>query len=331
MIDLLVVAVLAIRGWHGWKKGTLLMLLSLAGLFAGYVGAAFLFRPFGNYLADTFSMSPLFAFPLAGMLVMGIITGGIRLARHTVEQRRGAIVQQGLAPSKLDSAGGALIGATWAMGLVLIVAWLAMGVHAALKVGPDISHSVTGRITSKVTERVTYAITRRTTGNAFVASMLAMVAGQPGTGVETMNALINNRSVQQLWGDSLARGALARGDMQALRRNTTFRSLVADTQFVHAAAQLGLGGSGIGQVPGADQLMLNLVTQVGPVMQSLQSLGHDPEMRQLMSSREFRRAMDSGDLQTIINNPQFHQVAAKFLAVLKTASEGGLRTASTAK
>ena len=329
MIDLLALAVLGVRGWQGWKKGTLLMLLSLAGLFAGYVAAAFLFRPVGNYLAETFSISPLVAFPLAGMLVMGVMTGAIRLARHTVEQRRGAIVQQGLSPSRLDSAGGALIGAAWAAGLVLIVAWLAMGIHAALKVGPDISRSVTGRITSKVTEKVAYSITRRTTGNQFVASMMALVAGQPGTGVETMNALINNKSVQQLWGDSLVRGALARGDMQALRRNATFRGLVADTQFVHAAAQLGLGGSGMGEVPGADQLMVNLVTQVGPVMQSLQSLGRDPEMRRLMNSRDFQRAMNSGDLQTIINNPEFHRVAAKFLDVLKTASEGGLRTASS--
>ena len=182
MIDIVVLGILGWRAWHGWKRGTLLMLISLAGMFAGYVGALLLFRPVGNYLNRTFDVPVMVALPLAAMLVIGVITGGLRMARFALERRRGQARLQGVTHSPIDSAGGALISAVWGLGLVMLVAWAMMGLHGALKIGPDISRSVTGRVTSSVMQKVAYTLTRRRTGSSLMANMLALAVGQPGTG-----------------------------------------------------------------------------------------------------------------------------------------------------
>lgn len=322
MIDLLALAALGIRGWFGWKRGTLLMLLSLAGLFAGYVGALFLFRPVGNYLSNTFQMSPLVALPLAGALIMGIITGGLRLGRAAVERRRGVKLQEGVQHSRLDSAGGAAIGAAWAGALVVIAAWLVMGIHGALKVGPDISRSLTGRVTSVVMRRVTYSLTRRKTGSQLVASAIALVAGQPGTGVDVVNSLMANENVRGLWTNTSVREALAHGDVNALARSPTWRALVSDTQFVHAAAMLGLGSAGLGSLgslAGGDQLATDLVTQAGPLVRSMQSLTSDPQIRRALSSPQVARALESGNLAALINDPQIRQMMNRIMDTLKSS------------
>ena len=320
MVDLVVLGILGMRGWHGWKRGTLLMLISLAGLFAGYVGALLLFRPVGNYLNRTFDVPVMVALPVAAMLIMGLITGGLRMARFAVERRRGEARLQGVTHSPLDSAGGALISAVWGLGLVMLVAWALMGLHGALKIGPDISRSVTGRVTSSVMQKVTYTLTRRRTGSSLMANMLALAVGQPGTGVEMMNTLLSNQRVRGLWTDSTLRNALARGDVEALTRHPSLRALARDTQFVHAAATVGLAGASAGAT-GDPQLAANLVAQVGPIVRSFQSMGSDPEMRRLMNDPELQRALNRGDVGAIIGNPRFRQIAERFMDALRGAGQ----------
>ena len=315
MVDLLVLGILGARGWHGWKRGTLLMLISLAGMFAGYVGALLLFRPVGNYLTATFDVSPIVALPLAAMAIMGVITFGLRMARLTVERRRGQARQQGVAHSPIDSAGGAAISVLWGLGLVILLAWAVMGLHGALKVGPDISRSITGRVTSSVMQKVSYALTRRRTGSNLVASMLSVAIGQPG-GVERMNVLLSNDRVRGLWTDTTLRNALSRGDVEALTRHPSLRALAADTQFTHAAATVGLGAT-----TGNEALAADLVSQVGPMIRSFQALGSDPEMRRLMSSPELQRALNQGDMAALARSPQLREIATRFFDTLRSGGE----------
>jgi len=256
-------------------------------------------------------------------------TASLGLPRTTIKHRRGEARQQGIAHSPLDSAGGAAIGAVWALGLVILVAWIAMGVHGAFKIGPDISHSLTGQLTSSVTKRVTYAVTRQRTGNVLVASALALVAGQPGTGVETMNTLLSNQGVRRLWNDSTLRRALAQGDVNSVARHPTLRALAADTQFVHAAAQIGLGTAGLNEIPGADQFAADLVTQAGPLVRAFQSLGSEPEMRRLINSPGVQNALENRNLSALMESPEIRQLASRFADILKNGATGPLsRTAS---
>lgn len=316
MVDLAVLAALGFAGWKGWRRGGVLMLLGIAAFGAGYVGAALLFRPFGNYLVRTFQMSPLVALPLAGALLMGLITGSIRLATFAVKRRRAEAQQQGLAPSRADAAGGAVLGALEASGYAIVLAWLAMTAHSLAHVGPDISGTFTGRAASAVMKRATYAVTSRLTRDPLVATMLSVVATRPQEGVQAVNALLGNQRVRGLLSNPALRTALAHGDVSALASNASVRALAADSSFLNAASQLGLAP---GQ-PGNDALAQTLATQVAPLARAVQTLSTDREIQRLVASPEFRRLLDQGNFAALASSPQFNQLASR---VMETLRQGG--------
>jgi len=190
---------------------------------------------------------------------------------------------------------------------------VAMGLQTLVKAGPDVSRSTSGRIASAAMRRVTYVIARHRTGDAFTAGMLAMVAGQPGDGVVAMNMLLRNPHVRSLWNSDALRGAIARGDVQSLQRNADFQAMARDTAFLTAAAQIGLGGMGGGAM--AQQM----VTQVGPLMRTLESLGSDREFQRTLHDPAFRRLLDDGNVPGIMASRQFHQLVSRVLDRLRHA------------
>lgn len=318
VIDVVVVAALALAAWHGWRRGALVMLLALAAFSAGYVGAALLFRPAGNYLARTFSLAPIVALPLGGALVMAVITGVVRLGTFTVERRRAIARQQGEPPSRVDAAGGAVLGVLKGAGYAIVMAWVAMTLHSIAHVGPDISASWTGRASSAIMKRATYAVTSRLAGDPLVATMLSVVATHPQEAVQAVNALLRNQQVRGLWTNPALRTALARGDVDALAKNPVVRRLAADPGFLAAAAQLGLAP---GQ-PGNEALAQTLATQVAPMARAVQKLSSDGEINRLMGSPEFTRLLEQGNFAALAASPQFNQLMSRMMGVLRQDRAG---------
>src|SRR6185369_10176236 len=110
MIDLVVLAILALAAWHGWRRGTILMGLSLASIGAGYVGAALLYRPVGRMIGASFHLPPLLALPIAGLFILFTISTLIKIAMWKVERGRAIARREGVEPPTVDSAAGAAIG-----------------------------------------------------------------------------------------------------------------------------------------------------------------------------------------------------------------------------
>lgn len=314
MADLVAAGVLALAGFFGWRKGTLLMLLGLAALGAGYVGAALLFRPVGNWIAATFPRVPPFiALPLGGALVMFAITGLIRLATLTVQRRRALMRQQGESPLLLDSAGGALVGAAQASVYVVLAAWALMSLRAVTRQGPDISGTLTGRATAAVTKRLTYAVTSRITGDPFTATMMSVVATHPREGVQAVNTLLRNPHVRGLLENPQLRQALAHADVQALANNAAVKSLATDRSFLDAASQLGFAP---GQ-PGGQAMAQALATNVAPLARAVQELTSDDQVQRILNSPDFKRMIEQGDFRALASDPRFNQLANRLFESLR--------------
>jgi len=316
VIDLAVVAVLVLAAWQGWRRGAVLMALGFAAFGAGYVGAALLFRPFGHYLSRTFSLSPIVALPLAATLILTVITGSIRVATFAVEQRRARARREGEPPSRLDCAGGAVLGALKGAAYAIILAWLVMTVHNLAHTGPDIAGTITGRAAAAVMQRATYAVTSRLTPDPLMATMLSVVATHPQEGVQAVNEIMRNRHVQGLLKSPALLDALAHGNVAALSHAPAVRSLAADRQFLAAAAQLGLAP---GQ-PGGEALAQTLATQVAPLVRAAQVLRNDGEVQHLLESPEFRRAIDQGNVAALLRSQQFNRLTERLMAALRQDS-----------
>jgi uncharacterized membrane protein required for colicin V production len=314
MVDLVVVAIISLATWHGWRRGTLLMGLSVLSIGAGYIGALLLYKPVGHAMARGFHIPPLLALPIAGLLVMFTISTVVKVAMWKVERRRAVQRREGLEPNPADSAGGAAIGALRAAALVVIGAWALLTIQNLAHAGPDLSRSMTGRASAAIMQRATFAVARRATGDPLMANVMSMMAARPEEGVRTMNAVIRDVRVQQLWTDTLLRSSLAHGDEATLAGSATVRSLASDTAFLAAVQKIGVTPGGAG----TEELAAQLVRQVGPLVRSVESVQSDPEIRRMMDSPELRGMMQRGDFAALVANPQFNQLAGRILARLRS-------------
>lgn len=316
MIDLVAFAVLALAAWLGWRRGTLLMGLSVASLVAGYIGAILLFRPAGHLLARIAGLPPMVALPAAGLFVMLAITTIIKAVTWKVERSRAAARAKGETPNPVDSAGGAAIGALRAGAFVVLGAWLVQSMHGVAHVGPDISSTITGRLAGRVMHRATFAVARRVTGDPLTARVAALMASDPKEGIETVNLVMRDVRVQQLWTDTLLRASLAGGNTDAVAANPAIRSLAGDTAFLAAAGQLGVVPAGTG----SDQLAAQLVSNVGPLVRSVQSMRDDPEMKRMLENPDMRRLMEEGNFAAIATDPRFNELAGRVLERLRSGA-----------
>lgn len=313
MADLIALLVLGIAAAIGWRRGTLLMALSVAGIVAGYVAAVILFRPAGSLLARVVSVPPILAMPLAGMLVMFVVSAAIKFASKRAARERSFKIQNGWEPPRADQAGGAALGSAWAALIVLVVAWAVMSLRSIAHVGPDIERSMTGRAATAALGKAFYAVAKRATGDPLIARLSSLLASRPTDGARTLQALVGNQHVHSLLTDPALLGALARGDASALAASSQVQGLAADAGFMDAARQLGLSaGQG-----GAQSLAAGLVEGAGPLARSVESLREDPAVRDLLNDPGLRQRFEQGDVQGLLTDARFNQLAGRILQSLR--------------
>ena len=164
MIDLIALAALALLGYLGWRRGTILTALSAGSLLAGYLGAFMLYKPIAQLLEGVFSVPPILAFPLGGMVAMITVTLLLRLLAGRLRARRMRRMGDGWTPSRRDRVGGAAIGMTWALGIVIFLSWAAIVLHGLTGKGPDVERTLSGQLASAAVGKAVHVLAERVSG-----------------------------------------------------------------------------------------------------------------------------------------------------------------------
>ncbi len=320
--DLIVLAVLALVGFCGWRRGTLLMALSLGGLVAGYVGAFLFYRPVGSLLVDKTAIPPVLAYPLAGILLWLTIGAVLNLVQRKARKIRKTKRKEGWTPSRLDSAGGAWLGVMLAFGVSAVVVWTMMGIHSFAGRGPDVAPTITARTTSVAAEKVVYLAARQITKERVLASAMSVVAANPAKGTETIRTVIRDERFVRLLSEKRLREQLARGDVDGLSASEALSGLAADEDFLEAAAQLALVGPDPTAGPG---MAAELVEGLAPMAGTIETLLDDPEIRTLLEEGDLLERIQKGDIRSLATDADFNRLAAKVLRLLRnrTAPDGG--------
>ena len=316
MIDLIVLVILALAAYNGWRRGALVMFLTCTGLVAGYLLAWTLYRPVGSAVARVLHLPPLLAMPIAGALVMMLVSVLFKIVTRRVEQRRRLEMRVGPEPAPADLLGGALFGALYAGSIVVVLAWAAQAATSLRHAGPDLSGSVTGRVASAVIRRATFAMVRQITGSPFIAGVLSVVASQPSDGVASVNALLQDTRVQQMLSDTLLREALTAGDAAALAASPAALALANDRQLGDAARLLGLIGP---DARGPDAVAAGLVTQLTPLLKGVESAKRDPEVQRLLADPHLMDLLQRGDFGALAADSAFNALSGLVLQKVRSA------------
>jgi len=124
MIDLVAFVAVAAFAGFGWARGVKGMALWGVSLVAGSVAGALLARPAGTWMSAAAGMPLLVSIPLAGAVIVGVVTGSLRATARRVGRERSLRLQEGWEPPSWDRWGGSALGAVCGLGVVLFAGWV---------------------------------------------------------------------------------------------------------------------------------------------------------------------------------------------------------------
>jgi uncharacterized membrane protein required for colicin V production len=314
MIDVIALGILGLGAWRGWKRGTLLMALSLSGIVAGYVGAVLLARPIGAILAGSSAVPPLLAAPLggaAGFILFSVVN---RLLTRRVERRRSAAIRGGAEFPPVDHAGGAALGAVGAAALLVLVVWGAVSLQRVVPGMPAVDRTVAGRSAVALAQRAATIVARRAVGDHFSANVMARIVANPARTVPVLTAALNSEGVRGLVSDQALRTAIVNGNTAAVAASPALRMLSADPDFRAAAAEFGLSDSAADPA----RLAQDLTSRLGPLVRAFETARESPEYARLASDQRLHERLRAGDLPALIGNPSFDALLARFRSELRS-------------
>lgn len=308
-------AVLGLLAYSGWRRGLLLMGLSMIGLATAYGSAYLLFRPVGRVMGDLLSLQPILAYPLGGMVVFLLVVLAFfvagRLVKRRLRRRRLKKIVEGRRSMRwVDRVGGALLGAAYGGVLVLLVAWALLLLRTlSPDTVPDVRDSLTGRLAAPLVERFAYAVAHHTSESPTLAAAASRFAASPMRSSEDLQALAQDERLQSLFGDPRSLRALADPSGRAAARDPTLRRLARDPAFVDRAGRLGLLEADTADRLSPQEVQRQLAERLGPLARTVRDLSRDPEVRRLMKDPELTGRLERREMLTLANDPKFNRLA----------------------
>ena len=322
MIDLICGVIISFTTFRGFKRGLILSLLSLLELVAGYLVAYFFHHIVGQLLIKLFSLQPIVAYPVAGLVCF--VSGALMVGLVTRAARRHRRYQQrlGRSPMLLGRLAGAVLGAAYGAALAMVLVWILLLAYAAYpdKV-PNPRNTVAGRLSAPLWARTVGRVARRVSGSGALSVAAEQLAKDPARATRDMQTVLAHRRVQALVRNPRQLKGLASSDPQQLARHPLVRSLSRDRKFVEAAQRLGLLDA-TAERPSPQQVRQQLAARLAPLSRSEMAISNDPEVRQLLNDPQLKGRLQRRELGALANDPQFNKLVEKVLAHMRRAGAG---------
>ena len=322
MIDVIALAFVTVLAYLGWRRGTVLTALSGSSLVLGYLGAFLLYRPIGNLYRAAFDVPPILALPLGGMTAIVVISLVLRFAAARIRVLRMRQMEEGWNPSAIDRTGGAAIGMTWALGVVIFLSWAAIVLHGLTGRGPDVERTLSGQLASAAVGKAVHVLAKRFTGDEVLASTMALVAVKPSEGAKTVSRLVGSTQLRSLFENRDLRAAVMRSDFAAVAGQSGLLDLARDRTFLEAAERVGLIEQ-VGVDAAPEQIAVQLVERIAPMVRTADDLSKNLDVQRILQSPEFLERLHGGDLGALATDRDFNRLAEEFLEAFRASRLAG--------
>ncbi|MFQ5550610.1 MAG: hypothetical protein ACE5FJ_05185, partial [Gemmatimonadales bacterium] len=161
-----------------------------------------------------------------------------------------------------------------------------------------------------------HAIARSMLGDDMLASAIASVVVNPAVASESLGQLVSDPRFQALLRDGDLRNAIAHNDYQALARNPVFSELIADRDFLDAAEDVNLIGN-LREDAHPFMVTQQLTDRIAPLVRSVESLSHDPEIQRILHDPNFASVFERGDLGALVGNEDVNRLLQRVLETLR--------------
>lgn len=314
MLDLMCLGVVVLLAIRGWQQGLLLMAISLGGIAAAYVAAYVFYRSVGRLVGGLCGLQPLLAYPLGGMAAFVAVLTLAGVIRTALRRRRRRQRRAGESSPLLGQIGGALVGASYGLSLVVLGVWALLFAQTLVpEPWLDVRGSVAGQLVLPLWERAVQAVAHRASDSERVAMAAGRFARDPGKVVRGLERVVQDERVHQLvQSGELLRSAAVAGNP---RPDSPLVALARDPKFITAAQQAGLIELPSGAKPA--QIERQLAENLAPMAVTANELARNLDVRELLQDPELAAKLERKDFFELANDPKFNQLAGIVLAQLR--------------
>lgn len=303
-LDLLALVILVVFAIIGAARGPLRAGMGLLALIVGYLAAILLAPMFGPAVSNALGVSEWLALPLGGTLAFAAGYGGIALLAFLLRRFGGRHDDE---RTPRDIFLGAIFGVVRGGLVVLLVSWLALWLDALRATGGDVPiPSVEGSAAATLTGGVVEAGVGAALGDDPAGRVAARIAARPGAAIADLEAVLENRSVEELRGDVMFWTYVEHGNVDAALNRMSFRRAANDASLRDQLAGLGLVNPESAEDPMAfrDDVAAVLY-EVGP---RLRGLKNDPGLQALVEDPQVVAMLQSGDTMGLLRHPGFREL-----------------------
>jgi uncharacterized membrane protein required for colicin V production len=228
----IVVAVVALFAWQGYRKGALLALRGLLGSFAGYLAAYTYTASFAQLIQQFTALNILSAFALASVLLflsVSIITNLL------LTRLRNMLVTLHEGDEEHDTSLGIAAGVAAGIFVALLLVWMtglsldAMRIRDGGNVLPDAtSDPVRHAAGQMVGGVVSYAVEQKVGRDSVAPELAGELVVNPVAVGQQLTQLSRSEGVRTLFTDPALQDLLAHDKVDQLRQQPAFRQLMQD-------------------------------------------------------------------------------------------------------
>ena len=303
VLDLLALALLVGYTVHGSVRGAFRSGVGLASWLGGYGTAAFGTARLAPLVANVTHLPFLLALAVAAVsIVAGSILFGLVMIR-IVERIRGVDAFR----SRRDRFWGAIFGALQGGLVVLLVGWLGQWMATTAHAGVPLAGGMTsGSTTSHVSGRVIEAGIEAVMDDSNPTSRLAgRLIATPGQSLPRLGRVLKNPRIRGLFADAPFWEHVAAGRIQRALDEPGFLGIAFDRTLRNELAAIGLVRREGAEDP------LRFREDARRILETpwMRVLGENPKLRAIPYDPEIQRALDDGDLLTLLRHPDLRRLS----------------------
>lgn len=301
-----------IYGILGYRRGLVGALISLAGMIVGYIAAIYFARDGAVVLAARTGIAPIFALPLASLLIYLLVTRAFALLRWAVRKAMSGDKEDSEALGTMDKVGGLGFGLLKGTLIVGLVIWGLPNLVSPGKLGvadPAAGSAFTKGVRSAVETAGRYGASLMT-DDPNAQSVMARVMAEPRAAVQETAALAANPTLKAMLSDPNVQGQVKTQGLISVVNSPRFDAVLADEGVQTSLKKLGFQPAD-GQHVTRQELGRTVVT-VGAQMQrqmaQIQNAASTKEMQAFLADPAVQEQLKKGDLTQVLKDPRLAKI-----------------------
>jgi uncharacterized membrane protein required for colicin V production len=311
ILDVIILAFIALLFYRGFKRGYLVSVVGIVGLFCSYAGAYFLFEPVGLLLSESYEIPNFISYSISGIAVFITIYLLFSVLSMILSRTRKKRINEGSLISAVDQWLGGFLGATVGVVIVCVFIWMynLSQLSPAGDVVPDVSGSIAGKVSKAAIEYGTYAMASALIEDEQTAKMVARTISDPASTADDIKKIMDNPKIDELKKDTDFLEAVKNGDTKRLVSNKKLTALINDPETLATAKDLGI-------IPrNADSAFLQQEAseKLAKIGHGINEIQNDPQLLKILEDPEIQQKLQNMDIQGLMMDPEFNEIVQKIM------------------